>query len=140
MSTLKIFDLMAEGKPISRQDAETAIKSLEGMMVEAREKGPESYVEKLQDSIDRIREYRKRNKPKARPVQEIQKDMEASQEMIYSYRTNRLYEMAARWEHNRDEYQKEYSASLLGKRYVPELREVEGNARTRTSDGFQLCI
>ena len=99
-----------------------------------------SYADRIEDSISRIREYRKRNKPKPRPIQEIQRDLEASQEMIYAYRMKRLYETAARWEHNRDEYKKEYDAALLGKRYPPDLKEVENCGRTRTSDGFQVCI
>ncbi len=140
MSNLKIFEVMADGKPVSKQDAEAAIKSLEKMLKEAREKGPESYADRIEDSISRIREYRKRNKPKSRPVIEIQKDIEAAQEMIYSYRMNRLYDLAARWEYNRDEYKKEYDAALIGKRYAPDLKEVEGIVRTRVPEGFQVCL
>lgn len=140
MSSLKIFEIMAEGRPISRQDADAAIKTIEGMLDEAREKAPAPYVEKLEESISRIREYRKKNRLKHRPIVDIQTDLEAAQQMIYSYRVNRLYETAARWEHNRDEYQKEYDAALLGKLYTPELKEVERIDRTREPEGFQICL
>lgn len=139
-SPLLIFDAIREGRPVSRKEADDAISLLTDMLEEARERGPEGYVIKLQDSIDRIREYRKRRHVKPRTMGDIQKDIEAAQQMIYNYRVNRQYERAARWESNRDEYEKEYKAAVLGKMYIPELKEVDENVREHIPEGFQLCL
>jgi hypothetical protein len=139
-SSLAIFETMNEGRPVSRKEAEEAIVVLTDMLTEAREEGPEGYVIRLQDSIERIKEYRKRRCVKPRSIGEIQRDLEAAQQLIYEYRVKRQYGMAAKWEHNRDEYDHEYRDALLGKMYIPDLKEVEGNVKDFIPEGFQVCL
>lgn len=139
-SSLTILQAMVEGRPVSRQEAEDAISVLSNMLEEAREKGPEGYVARLQDSIERIKEYRKRRCVKPRSISDIQSDIEAAQQFIYEHRIKRQYEMAAKWEHNRDEYDREYREALLGRMYAPELKEVESNVKEFVPEGFQLCL
>lgn len=139
-SELLIFEKIAEGQPISKSEVEAAIKVLEGMMAEAEEKAPPGYVTRLQESIDRIRAYKPKRGRKARPLSEIQKDIEAAQEMVHRYRTARQYDIAAKWEYNRDEYQKEYYAAVKGQMYIPDLKEVGNNDRQYVYTGIQQCI
>lgn len=140
-SPLLIFEAMNAGQPVTKREIDEAIKTLEEMLPEARDRGPEGYVARIQDSIEKARQYKKVRGIKPRSIEEIQRDIDSAHEMVSSYRIHRKYEMAARWERNRDEYDKEYKEALLGRPYIPKVEEADENAaKNRLPEGFQLCL
>lgn len=140
-STLFVFEAMNEGRPVTKRDLDAAIRTLEEMLPEAREKGPPGYVSRIQESIERARQYKKVRGLKPRSYDEIQKDIDGAQLMVNEYRLKRKYELAARWERNRDEYQKEYREAIAGRPYVPKVEEADENAaREWIPEGFQVCL
>lgn len=140
-STLIVFEAINDGKPVPKRDIDAAIKTLEEMLPEARERGPAGYALRIQDSIEKARQYKKVRGIKPRAFGEIQKDIECSQQMVNDYRMHRRYELAARWERNRDEYQKEYAEAAQGRPYIPKVEEADENAaRAYVPDGFQMVL
>jgi len=140
-STLTVFQAINAGQPVPKRDIDAAIKTLEEMLPEARERGAEWYVSRIQESIERARQYKRIRGLKPRSLSEIQKDVEGAQLLIDDYRMYRKYELAARWEKNRDEYQKEYREAISGRPYVPEIEEADENAaKTWIPEGFQMVL
>lgn len=140
-SPLSIFEAMNEGRPVTKKEIDAAIKHLEDMLPEAQERGQAGYVARIQDSIERARQYKKVRGIKARPYDEIQNDIEGAQRLVNDYRVHRKYELAARWERNRDEYDQEYREALMGRAYIPKIEEADINvAKSWVPDGFQLVL
>ncbi len=140
-SPLWIFEAMNEGRPVTKKDIDAAIKALEAMLPEAQDRGPEGYVSRIQDSIERARQYKKVRGIKPRSLSDIQRDLECAQRFVNDFRIHRNYDQAARWERNRDEYDREYKEALLGRPYITKVEEADENAaRQWIPDGFQICL
>lgn len=140
-SALTVLEAVNAGQPVPKRDLEAAIKTLEGMLPEARERGAEWYVSRIQESIEKVRQYKKVRGIKPRSLGDIQKDIEGAQQLISEYRMHRRYELAARWERNRDEYQKEYAEAVSGRPYIPEVEEADEHAaRAWIPEGFQMVL
>jgi hypothetical protein len=140
-STLIVLEAVNSGRPVPKRDLDAAIRTLEDMLAEAQERGTPRYVSRIQESIERIRQYKKVRGIKPRSFEEIQQDIDSAQLMINEYRMKRRYELAARWERNRDEYQKEYKEATAGRPYIPKVEEADENAaREWIPDGFQICL
>lgn len=140
-SPLIVFEAMREGRPVSKREIDAAIAELERMLPEARERGQEGYVARIQDSIERAKQYKKVRGIKARSLADIQKDIDTAHRMVTDYELHRKYEVAARWKRNRDEYHKEYTEAAIGRPYIPKVEEADENAaRKWIPDGFQICL
>lgn len=134
---------MRENRPISGKQEEAAVEILERMRSEAEERGLKDHADRLADSIEAVRDYRKNWRKrivKPRCLGEIQKDIDAAHSLVVSHRAGRQYEAAAKWERKRDELQREYESALTGKPCAPDVGREENGIGKRRTDGLQLSL